>query len=150
MLFSLGCMIFSFHASVPELIIIPIFFDVNVFLLCSVCCKVPSKIMIVSRKRSCCKRLIVQTDCHWYICTKHTHTHTHPHTRHVQYHDWAFYHHAKQVFCFSNMWAAHALFGHHSIYSNFSINICFCTLLLSLVSLAGTGMSNKWIKNINT
>lgn len=35
--------------------------------------------MIVSRKRSCCKRLIVQTDCHWYICTKHTHTHTHTH-----------------------------------------------------------------------
>lgn len=36
MLFSLGCMIFLFHALVPELIILKNYFDVNVF------CFVPS------------------------------------------------------------------------------------------------------------
>lgn len=96
------------------------------------------KIMIVSRKRSCCKRLIVQTVIKTFV-QNITDTYTHTHIKHVQYHDWVFYHHAKRVYCFWNMWAAHVFlcldtFQYTQTFlSIFVFVLCYWVLSLLLV-----------------
>lgn len=94
------------------------------------------KIMIVSRKRSCYERLIVQTVIKTFVQNI---THTHTHIKHVQYHNWVFYHHAKRVYCFLNMWAAHVLlcldtFQYTQTFlSIFVFVLCYWVLSLLLV-----------------